>query len=307
MSVNEILCNLTMEKIMNTGQSLAEVYGHPVDNNNHDACRSRKIRFCPYNNRVPNCTKERANEPMGVCSVFDNQQATIICPIRFRENWLIIENAAKLYFSENVRWTTITDVKLYDKFNTLVDTIEFVIVSFDDKGNIIDFLSVDTQAAFVNRNIRKKYNSYIENPAQYLLKIFKEETFVDYTSAIHQKIAPQLIYRGSIFHAWNKKAVLVIDEGLLNSLPKFTEVPKENADIIWLVYGLELNAQLNKYELKLKQTIFTLFEPTLFQITRVEPGELGDFVAELQSCLDNHLNTGYPPDAPTLMDIVFKE
>lgn len=296
-----------MVEIMLTRQPLAEVFGSPIDNNDTDACRNRKVHFCPYNNRVPNCTKDRANDPLGVCSVFHEQKATIICPIRFRENWLIIEDAAKIIFEEKVNWTTITDVKMYDKYNTYIDTIEFVIVSFDEKGNIINFASLDTQAAFVNRNIRKNYNSYLENPQKYLAKDPKEETFVDYTSAIHQKIAPQLIYRGSIFHGWNKKAVLVIDAGFLNSLPKFAEVSKENAEIIWLVYELEHNPEKNKFELKLKQTIYTLFEPTLFQITKVEAGVLEDFVAELQSCLDNHLNTGYPPDAPTLMDIVYKE
>lgn len=288
-------------------QPLAEVFGNPIDNQDKDACRNRKIHFCPYNNRVPNCTKDRANDPLGVCSIFEEGKPTVICPIRFREKWLIIENAANIFFDENTTWTTVTDVKMYDKFHTYIDTLEFVLVSFDNRGTIIDFAAIDTQAAFVNRDIRKNFNSYISNPEKYLLKEHKPTSFVDYISTIHHKIAPQLIYRGSVFHNWGKKTALVIDEGLLNSLPSFTEVEKENAEIIWLVYALVPNEQTNKLELELKKIIYTLFEPTLFEITKVEAGSLDDFVAELQSRLDNHLNKGYPPEAPTLMDIVSKE
>jgi hypothetical protein len=65
---------------------LAEVFGFPIDNLSIDANRYRKNKLCPYNNKVPSCTKDKANNPLGVCSVYDKYNITITCPIRFRED-----------------------------------------------------------------------------------------------------------------------------------------------------------------------------------------------------------------------------
>src|SRR3990172_3960095 len=79
---------------------LAEVFGFPVSNNTEKARRYREKKLCPFNNKVPNCTKDKANNPLGVCSIHHNGAAIITCPIRFREDWFIVENAAKFFFNE---------------------------------------------------------------------------------------------------------------------------------------------------------------------------------------------------------------
>ena len=38
-------------------QPLAEVFGFPIDNQSPQAQRHRRLKLCPFNNRVPNCTK----------------------------------------------------------------------------------------------------------------------------------------------------------------------------------------------------------------------------------------------------------
>lgn len=288
-------------------QPLAEVFGMLIDNNSPKACRHRNFGLCPYNNRIPNCTKDRTNDPLAICSIFEKEKPTIICPIRFREDWKIIENAAKLFFKEGTKWTTVTDVKMYDKFNTFIDTLEFVLVSFDDSGKIIDFVTLDAQAAFVNRDIRKNFNAFRIDSEKYFQKKSDSPSFADYTSTIHYKIAPQLIYRGSILHAWGKKMAFTIDSGLLSKLPVFSEVDAKSAEIVWFVYDLVYKQETMSFELELQKTLYTLLEPTLFQITKVEAGDLEDFVAEVQSRLDSHLDKGYPPTAPTLTDIVSTE
>src|SRR5437660_399630 len=50
-------------------QPLAEVFGFPIDNMSEEAQRHRKHRLCPFNNKVANCTKDKASDPLGVCSV----------------------------------------------------------------------------------------------------------------------------------------------------------------------------------------------------------------------------------------------
>jgi len=94
---------------------LAEVFGFPTDNLSATVERYRNNRLCPYNNRVPSCTKDKANDPLGVCSIFDGEQPVITCPVRFRQDWLIAEDAARFFFPPETRWTSLTEVRLTDR------------------------------------------------------------------------------------------------------------------------------------------------------------------------------------------------
>ena len=60
---------------------LAEVFGFPIINETTKAKRYRDKTLCPFHNRVPNCTKDKANNPLGVCSIFHNEMPVITCPI----------------------------------------------------------------------------------------------------------------------------------------------------------------------------------------------------------------------------------
>ena len=94
---------------------LAEVFGFPADNLSAGTERYRNNRLCPYNNRVPSCTKDKANDPLGVCSIYDDEQPVITCPVRFRQDWLIAEDAARFFFPPETRWTSLTEVRLNDR------------------------------------------------------------------------------------------------------------------------------------------------------------------------------------------------
>ena len=82
-------------------QPLAEVFGYLVADQSPKANRYRMGRLCPFNNKVPNCTKDKAKNPLGVCSIFHNDTPVITCPIRFREDWLITNDAASFFFSDD--------------------------------------------------------------------------------------------------------------------------------------------------------------------------------------------------------------
>jgi hypothetical protein len=69
-----------------TGQPLAEVFGHLTTDHTEKAERYRSRRLCPFNNKVPNCTKDKAKNPLGLCSIYHEKQPVITCPIRFRED-----------------------------------------------------------------------------------------------------------------------------------------------------------------------------------------------------------------------------
>lgn len=82
---------------------LAEVFGFKIDDISSDAKRHRKEKLCPFNNRVPRCTKDKRANPLGVCSVYVevSKTPTITCPVRFREGekdgWLVLQEAADFF------------------------------------------------------------------------------------------------------------------------------------------------------------------------------------------------------------------
>lgn len=107
---------------------LGEVFGFPAGNMSADAARYRKLKLCPFNNKVPNCTKDKADSPLGVCSVFHNDSMAITCPIRFRQDWLIAEDAAGFFFPEGTPWTSLTEVRLNDKNGNVAGNIDVVLL-----------------------------------------------------------------------------------------------------------------------------------------------------------------------------------
>lgn len=95
-----------------SGQPLAEVFGYLITDQTDIAKRYRSLRLCPFNNKVPNCTKDKAKNPLGVCSIYHENEPVITCPIRFRQDWIIADHAAAFFFAEGTRWTSLTEVRL---------------------------------------------------------------------------------------------------------------------------------------------------------------------------------------------------
>ncbi|MDW8352597.1 MAG: NotI family restriction endonuclease [Anaerolineae bacterium] len=93
-------------------QPLAEVYGHLVNDQGDLAKQYRSQRLCPFNNVVPRCTKDKAKDPLGVCSIYHENTPVITCAIRFREGWIVAKHAADFFFEPNTRWTYLTEVRL---------------------------------------------------------------------------------------------------------------------------------------------------------------------------------------------------
>lgn len=296
-------------------QPLAEVFGYPIDNFSSEAERHRRLKLCPYNNKVPNCTKSRVENPIGVCSVFDaNQTATVTCPIRFRENWYIAEHAASFFFPSGTNFTSLMEVRLNDRYGKTAGNIDIVLVSYDEAGNLTDFGSLEVQAVYISGTVSKPFNYYMENPEKHASldwRGHKNYPRPDYLSSSRKRLAPQLIYKGGILHAWQKKMAVAVDSQFFSSLPTLEEIDSGEAELAWLVYDLQYNPIENRRHLKLGRTVYTRFLPVLDKITRSEPGNVQDFIDLLQSKLDEVLTTGTSignaPDAVSLQDIIETE
>ena len=292
-----------------TSQPLAEVFGFPAHIQSAKAQRYRNSRLCPFNNRVPNCTKDRANDPLGVCSVFDAQSnIAITCPVRFRQDWLVAEDAAHFFFSKDATWTSLAEVRLNDKNGVSAGNIDIVLVSYDERGRLLDFGALEIQAVYISGNVRKPFAAYMNDTESYMANPdagTRQRPRPDYLSSSRKRLVPQLIYKGDILRAWGKKQAVALHSGFFDSLPTLDEVDPSKAEIAWLVYDLVGDERAEQYQLTLKRTVYTRFQASLSQITTPQPGTLADFTWQLQSRLDAKLDDEQtPPDAPTLDELL---
>jgi len=279
----------TVKSPHQTKQPLAEVFGFPIVNSSKEAARYRKHRLCPFGNRVPNCTKDKANNPLGVCSIYDNSAVVITCPIRFREDWIIAEDAASFFFQADTKWTTLTEVRLKDKHGKSAGNIDVVLVSYDDSGKVTDFGALEVQAVYISGNIRNPFEEFMKNPAQgsaFEWTGHPNYPNPDYLSSSRKRLAPQLIFKGGIFKAWNKKVTVALNRGFYETLPRLQETEPSKADIAWFVYDLVKSERENHFKLRLCKSVFAEFDDSLEKITRSEPGDIAEFVQHLQEKVD---------------------
>jgi hypothetical protein len=283
-------------------QPLVEVFGFPIDNMSDEAARYRKSRLCPFNNKVPNCTKDKLNDPLGVCAVFEQDFTAITCPVRFRENWIIVEDGADFFFPKGASWTSLTEVRLKDKYGKSAGNIDLVLVSYDHDGKIKDFGALEVQGVYISGNVRDPFAFYMKDPAGRKNMNWRGKLKYpgpDYLSSSRKRLAPQLIFKGGILNSWGKKSAVVLDQGFFNTLPKLTEVPKDKAEIAWFIYDLELNKKTNRFVLVRKKTVYTKFLEALEKITRSDPGKMESFMSVIQKKLDKKLIDGVEEEDET--------
>ncbi|APB33285.1 hypothetical protein GlitD10_0967 [Gloeomargarita lithophora Alchichica-D10] len=282
---------------------LAEVFGFPSNTFSEKAERYRRNKLCPYNNKVPNCTKDKANNPLGVCSIYHRNSPVITCPVRFRQNWLIAENAATFFFGNQANWTSLTEVRLKDANGQSAGNIDVVLVSYDDRGRVIDFGAVEIQAVYISGNVRKPFETYMNNPQDWenidWSRLADYYPTPDYLSSSRKRLTPQLLYKGAILHGWNKKQAVVVQKSFFETLPNLPRVEQQQAEIAWHLYDLQ--RQDDQFDLALNNIFYTEYWSAINRISTPESGRLEDFMEILQQKLDDKLEN--PPDTQTILDI----
>jgi hypothetical protein len=267
-------------------QPLGEVFGFPIDNNSERAVRYRENILCPYNNIVSNCTKNSIEFPLGVCSLNHKGKHVIICPIRFREDWTIISDAASFIFDNKSTWTHVGEVRLQDKHGKSAGNIDYVLVSYDNNGRVLDFGSLEVQSVYISGNLTGPFTAYLENPTDFSWTQALKYPKPDYLSSSRKRLIPQ-ITKGSILKQWNKKQIVALQTSFYNTLPKLPEFDKSDSDFALFIYDLVPDIQSNHLTLKLQRIVYTKFVNALEQIAKFEAGSIQQFTDVLQRKLDS--------------------
>lgn len=288
-------------------QPLGEVFGFSADNFTAQAEYYRQNRLCPFNNKVPSCTKDKANDPLGVCSVNHNDGVVITCPIRFRQDWRIAVDAADFFFAPGTAWTSLVEIGITDGDGLAAGNIDVVLVSYDDYGRLTDFGALEVQAVYISGNVRRPFEQYMQNRSNELAIDWSGMPLYprpDYLSSSRKRLAPQLLYKGSILKGWGKKQAVAVQRSFFRTLPELPQAAPEEADLVWLIYDLDYDTDHKTYVLVLKEQIYTRFDPALDRITKPKISPIAPFVEMLQLRLDAKLTGGSSPDVSTLLDIV---
>ena len=239
-----------------------------------------------------------------MCSVLHDQEVVITCPIRFRQEWIIADDAAEFFFPPNATWTALTEVRLKDAGGGSAGNIDIVLCAYDEAGKVYDFGALEVQAVYISGNVRNPFQTYMENPeSNFTMDWTQEENYPrpDYLSSSRKRLAPQLIFKGGILNAWNKKTAVALNKGFFETLPKLHEVSKEKADIAWLIYDVKPPVKSGShYELFREKIVYTRFDAALKQITKSRPGKMEDFLRQIQTKVDEKLEN--PPTNQTIED-----
>lgn len=286
-------------------QPLGEVFGNPPDNQSDQAVRSRVLRLCPFHNRSANCTKDKANDPLGVCSIVHGDTVTITCPVRFREQWLIAEHAASFFFEKDTPWTTLTEIRLRDANDAEVGNIDVVLVAYDDLGNVRDFGTIEIQGVYISGNIRRPFEEYMLEPSSPLnWSAERHYPRPDFLSS-RKRLGPQVANKGGIIHHWGKKQAVVIDRYFFAELPALEQIDEESAEMVWLVYDLEYDAVHSVRNLVLVNRVFTAFSAAVAIVNSPPlPHSVDSFVDQLQQRLDRHLAGATASDITEILDVL---
>jgi hypothetical protein len=197
---------------------------------------------------------------LGVCSLNHHGKPVVICPIRFREDWIIISDAADFFFEGKVAWTHDGEVRLKDKHGKSAGNIDYVLVSYDEKGRVLDFGSLEVQSVYISGNITGPFTVYLEDPKTSFNwpQAFKYPK-PDYLSSSRKRLIPQIIAKGSILKQWNKKQAVALQTAFYNTLPSLPECDRSESDFAFFLYDLEPEKETKTMTLKLQRVVYTKF------------------------------------------------
>lgn len=287
---------------VNKENPIAEVFGFPTENITHKAKYYRDNRLCPFHNRYPNCTKDKADDPLGVCSVNHGKDKVITCPSRFREDWIILKNAADFVWPKGTKWMALPEIKLNDANGQSAGNIDYVIAQYDCNGRIVDFASLEVQGVYISGNLRNPFQKYMDSPSVDFRWDGRNYPHPDYLSSSRKRLIPQMLYKGGIFKVWNKKQCVAIQKSFFDTLPELPQTTKDKADIAWFLYDLSYSEIDKQYHLLLVDTVYTEFQPALQKVIFSNPGNVDDFISVLQGKLDERLTN--TPDTHSVFELL---
>jgi hypothetical protein len=246
-----------------------------------------------------------------VCSIFDGDNPVVTCPVRLHQDSLILTDAANFFFPGK-HWVALTEARLKDKDGKSAGNIDIVLAVLDEQQNVLDFGAIEIQAVYISGNVSQAFRQYIQNPEANHTMAWPGKGYPnpDYLSSSRKRLAPQLMFKGNILHAWGKKMAVVVQRAFYKQLPVLHEVPRDNAELAWLIYDLKHDASTDRYRMCCADVAYTTFESALTTISTPMVGEMSEFIGYLEERIQRRKAGGRPvassvePSVEPLPDLV---
>lgn len=220
---------------------ISEIFGRGVLDISPEASAIRKAKQCPF--RGTKCTKSSKTDPIGICSLSDDKEAAVICPVRFLEGDRIFRDAARIAFGSNCEIGIFPEVRilriLEDKKSGTkkIGKVDFLIGKIEGE-KIVDFAALEVQASyFSGKEIRSAMNYFLRHNR---LDTAISDRRPDFRSSAQKRLMPQLQLKVPVFRRWGRKFFVVVDSQFFRSLPKFKTTSPSNSEIVWLNYPIAL-------------------------------------------------------------------
>lgn len=263
---------------------LYEVFGFPVSDLSEVAAHHRTHRLCPFGSENTRCTKDKKDDPLGVCSVVTEEHVAVTCPVRFRQNAVHVKAAAEFCFGSNDNVLSVPEVRLKDADGNAMGNIDMVICKTDGE-TVTDFGALEVQAVYISGNVREPFVAYQRDPQNSMTLVWegKHSPRPDYLSSSRKRLIPQLITKGKIIRHWGKKIAVAIDLGFYETLPPIEQVPVEDADLALLVFDMvEQESAGVPHTIKHVKSHYTSYDRMIATILDVRAGSVVKFQRDLQ-------------------------
>ncbi|MDW8352596.1 MAG: NotI family restriction endonuclease [Anaerolineae bacterium] len=178
----------------------------------------------------------------------------------------------------------------YDASGKSVGNLDTVLIAFDEEGGITDSGALEIQAVYISGNVRRPFERYMEDPEVWVATGWAESRDYprpDYLSSSRKRLIPQLLFKGGILRSWNKKIAVALGKTFYDALPPMAQVDKQDAEIAWLVYDLELTS--GRYRLTKVYEAFTKFDSAMLTMITPSPSRIEEFVTQLRKRLNGRL------------------
>lgn len=266
---------------------LYEVFGYPTTDMSDVANHHRAHRLCPFGNIEPRCTKDKKDDPLGVCSVVIEGHVAITCPVRFRQHGVHVKAAAEFFFGSTERVHAVPEVRLKDADGNAMGNID-VVVCKTDGVKVVDYGALEVQAVYISGNVRDPFVAYQADPASTCTSTWdgKNSPRPDYLSSSRKRLIPQLITKGKIIRQWGKKLAVAIDRGFYQTLPPIAVVPLEESDLALLIFDVtEQTIKGQPHTIEHVQSVYTTYDKMLQTILDVNAGSEETFRKQLEQKL----------------------
>lgn len=267
-------------------QPLCEVFGYPIGDFSDEAICHREEKLCPYNNSSRFCTKDKKDNPLGVCSMWYEGRPVIICPIRFRQDWRVVSDTAP-FLLRNSSGKFVTEATIKDANKESAGHIDVVVLETGPDHRIIDFGALEIQAVYITGNVRNPFAFYYENPSARFADPWNgaNAPHPDWLSSV-KRLVRQLTVKGTIIRAWDKKIAVVVESQFYNTLTLLNDIAEyhpEEADMAWFLYSLVSNPQNGRFELELERKVYLRFVDVQEKLSKINPGDITDFTTVLEN------------------------